>query len=256
MKTGILKKAAYALALVAAWILTWATVYELFGKDSLNFPSPWLVLETLWDGLRGDFPRAALASLARIGIGFGAALALGTLFGVLLASHRFFEWFFGPLVLGVQCLPSICWLPVAILWLGLSERAILFVVLMGSLGSIAIATRDGLRQVPATYLRVAGTFGASVWQRLLWVSIPAALPAFVTGLKQGWSFAWRSLLAGELIYRVVGVGGLLTEARDLADYPRMFAVMFVIVGISVLIERLVFRRLELLVRARWGLQAA
>lgn len=241
---------------MGAWITVWATAYSLFGDDASNFPSPWSVLATLADGLRGDFVRAGLASLGRIGIGFAAALALGTTLGVLLVAHRFFEWFLGPLVLGVQCLPSICWLPVAILWFGLSERAILFVVLMGSVGSVAIATRDGLKQIPSTYLRVAGTFGARPWQRLVWVMAPAALPAFVTGLKQGWSFAWRSLLAGELLYRVAGMGGLLTEARDLADYPRLFAVMLAIVGISVLVDRLAFQRLERAVRVRWGLQTA
>src|SRR6185503_18611702 len=134
-----------------------------------------------------------------------------------------------PLILGVQCLPSICWLPVAILWFGLNEKAILFVVLMGSVGSITMAARDGLKQIPTTWLRVADTFGAGRWQRLAFVQLPAAVPVFITGLKQGWSFAWRSLLAGELLYRVVGVGGLLTEARDLADYPRMFAVMLLVV---------------------------
>jgi NitT/TauT family transport system permease protein len=87
----------------------------------------------------------------------------------------------------------------------------------------------------------------------MWVSIPAAFPVFISGLKQGWTFAWRSLLAGELLYRVVGVGGALTEARDLADYPRMFAVMILIVLVSVLVDKALFSRLEERVRFRWGL---
>ena len=181
------------------------------------------------------------------------ALVLGGTLGLLLACCRFCNWLIGPLVLGVQSLPSICWMPMAVLWFGINEKAILFVVLMGSLGSITMATRDGLRQVPVTYQRVASTFGASLRQRLLWVSLPAALPVFVSGLKQGWSFAWRSLLAGELLYGVAGMGGLLTMARDLADYARMFAAMLVIVGVSVLVDRAFFARLEQYVRTRWGL---
>ena len=155
-------------------------------------------------------------------------------------------------MLGIQSLPSICWLPVSILWFGLNERAILFVVLMGSVGSITIATRDGLNQIPTTYRRVAGTFGASFWQRLFWVSVPAALPVFISGLKQGWSFAWRSLLAGELLQHVVGVGTMIQDSRDLGEYPKMFASMILILLVSVLVDKVVFTNLETRVRARWG----
>ncbi len=248
------KKILSALALVSLWTGLWALAFWLSGKEEWEFTPPWAVAKTLWAGLGdGTFVRGILASLGRIGYGFGLALVIGTVTGLLLVSNRFVEWLIGPLILGVQSLPSICWLPVGILWFGLNEKAILFVVLMGSVGSVAIATRDGLQQVPVTYQRVAGTFGASMLQRLLWVSIPAALPAFISGLKQGWSFAWRSLLAGELLYRVTGVGGLLTEARDLADYPKMFAVMILIVLVSVLVDKIIFTQLEDRVRMRWGL---
>jgi NitT/TauT family transport system permease protein len=177
-------------------------------------------------------------------------LGVGT--GLLLVSSGFFNWLVGPLVLGVQSLPSICWMPLGILQFGLNEKAILFVVIMGSVGSISIALRDGLMQVPLTYQRVAGTFGANTAQRMLLVSMPAALPAFISGLKQGWSFAWRSLLAGELI-RGSGMGGLLNRSRDENDYPRMFAVMILIVVISVLVDKVLFSRLEERIRVRWGL---
>lgn len=262
------------------WILAWETVFRLSGREAYEFTPPGDVLSALWSGISdgpvhagspdearkalwgvcGDstFVNAVCRSMLRIGLGFGVALALGFTLGFLLVHSRVCNWLMGPLVLGVQSLPSICWMPVAVLWFGLSERAILFVVLMGSLGSITMATRDGLRQVPVTYQRVASTFGASLTQRLLWVSLPAALPVFISGLKQGWSFAWRSLLAGELLYSVAGregMGGLLTMARDLADYGRMFAAMIVIVCISVLVDRVIFNRLEQHVRLRWGLAA-
>jgi len=235
--------------------MLWATAYELLGGDSPTFPSPWAVLNDLVSGLREDYLGALGASLLRLSYGFGLAMVMGSALGVALALSRTAEWLLGPLVLGVQCLPSICWLPVAILTFGLSEKAILFVVLMGSVGSITMAVRDGLKQVPTTWLRVADTFGAGRLQRLFQVQIPSAVPGFITGLKQGWSFAWRSLLAGEMLYRIVGVGGLLTEARDLAEYPKMFAVMLLIVGISVLVDQILFGVLERRVRARWGIAA-
>lgn len=250
------------IALIIVWLAIWQLAFVLSGKEAWEFSPPGDVVKSLAEGVAGpgdahspSFPilRGILASLGRVAYGYGLALIIGVTIGLLLVSSRFVEWLLGPLILGVQSLPSICWLPVSILWFGLNEKAILFVVLMGSLGSITIATRDGLRQVPLTYTRVASTFGASGLQRLLWVSIPAALPVFISGLKQGWSFAWRSLLAGELLYRSTSAGTLLTDARDLADYPRMFAVMIMIVVVSILVDRVVFANLEARIHARWGL---
>ena len=242
-----------ALALVATWLLIWETAYRFFGRDSIGFPAPRDVLQSFWDGVADcSFFNSLAASLLRVAYGFGLALLIGVVLGLLIFSSRFVEWLLGPLVLGVQSLPSICWMPFAILWFGLNEKAILFIVLMGSIGSICIATRDGLRQVPLTYRRVAGTFGANGWQRLAWVYIPSAMPVFVSGLKQGWSFAWRSLLAGELIKHVVGVGSQLDESRNNFEYPRMFATMFLIIIASVLVDKVIFGQLEKRVRARWG----
>lgn len=239
---------------MVTWILIWETAFRLSGQEAWKFTPPLWVLQTLWDGLRdGSFIWGILASLGRVGYGFSLALVIGIALGVGQAHSRAINWLIGPLVLGIQTLPSICWLPVAILTFGLNERAILFVVLMGSLGSIAMATRDGLMQVPVAFQRVASTFGASAMQKLLLVSVPAALPVFVSGLKQAWSFAWRSLLAGELLFKVVGAGGLLTEARELSDYPRMFAVMILIVLVSILVDRVLFSRLEQMVRLRFGM---
>jgi len=235
--------------------------FRLSGKEDWQSIPPTQVLRVLWEGIfQGGFLQSLAASMYRLIYGFSIALVIGSIVGLLLATSGVFNWMVGPLVLGVQSLPSICWMPLAVLWFGVGtskvmrvEPSILFVVVMGSLGSVAIATRDGVRQMPVAYQRVAGTFGASWYQRLIWVSIPAAFPVFISGLKQGWTFAWRSLLAGELLYRVVGVGGALTEARDLADYPKMFAVMILIVLVSVLVDKALFSRLEERVRVRWGL---
>jgi NitT/TauT family transport system permease protein len=256
---------------VLLWVLIWETAFRLSGKEEFLFPRPSTVMASVLEGFTSGGIRldergklllppmvdALTVSLGRLLQGYGLALVLGITLGLLLAYTRFFRWLFGPLVLGVQSLPSICWVPVAILVFGLEPSAILFVVLMGSLGSISIATADGLRQIPVTYQRVAGTFGASFYQRLLWVSIPAALPTFTSGLKQGWSFAWRSLLAGEMICHGggigMGLGGLLDQSRNLTDYARVAALMIVLVCVSVLVDRFVFQRMEQRVQRRWGL---
>jgi NitT/TauT family transport system permease protein len=236
-------------------MVLWEAAVKLFHGSYAAVP-PSQVLTEFVGGMAGAYWPPLLASLRRILLGYGMALVIGVTLGSMIASNRFCEWLFGMLVMGVQSLPSICWLPVAILWFGLNERAILFVVLMGSVGSITIATRDGLRGVPPIFHRVGDTFGASAWQKLLFVSLPAALPSVVSGMKQGWSFAWRSLMAGELLYHSRSLGSLLSDSRDLADYPRMYSVMLLVVLASVLVDRTVFTRLERSVRARWGLQTA
>ena len=252
--TGASRSALSGLARLAVWLLLWQIAASLSGKEAWRFVPPAPVLRALAHGLGdGSMLRGVAASLARVAAAFALAIALGTASGVLLTVSSTAAWLAGPLLSGVQSLPSICWMPLAILWLGLNERAILFVALMGSVGSIAMATRDGLASVPLAYQRVAATFGATRWQRLALVQMPAAVPAFVAGLKQGWSFAWRSLLAGELLYRCTSAGSLLTDARDLADYPRLFAVMALLMAVSVAVDRLVFSPLEADVRRRWAL---
>jgi NitT/TauT family transport system permease protein len=234
------------------WFLLWEAASRI-ASDSYAATPPHRVIAEFLSGLSGPFWPALMASFKRILIGYGLALIIGTITGALIASNKKFEWLFGPVVLGIQSLPSICWLPVSILWFGLNERAILFVVLMGSIGSITIAARDGLRMIPPIYHRVGDTFGASPWQRMFLVSLPAALPSFVSGLKQGWSFAWRSLMAGELLYHSRSIGSLLSDSRDLADYPGMYAVMLLVVIASIVIDKAIFTQLDKKVRARWGL---
>jgi NitT/TauT family transport system permease protein len=156
----------------------------------------------------------------------------------------------------LQALPSICWLPLALLWFGLSDAAILFVVVMGSVLAIAISTEDAVQSLPPQYGLVAGTLGIKGARLYFGVVLPGALPGIVTGLKLGWSFAWRALMAGELLFVAGGLGQLLTNGRELLDVPQVMAVMIAIVLIGVLIDRVVFRTVETRVRRRWGLVRA
>jgi NitT/TauT family transport system permease protein len=201
----------------------------------------------------GRLGAAVLRSLGRLGRAYLIAVAIGVPLGLATARLAFFRNAVKPVVMGLQALPSICWLPLALLWFGLNDAAILFVVVMGSVLAIAIATEDGVSGIDPQIIRVAHTLGVRGPRFSFGVLIPAALPGIVTGLKLGWSFAWRALLAGELLFVSGGLGQLLTLGRELMDVPQVMAVMVAIIAIGVLVDRVFFQTVEVRVRRRWGL---
>lgn len=156
------------------------------------------------------------------------------------------------LITALQVLPSICWLPLAILWFGLNEGAIQFIVIMGALFSIVIAVDGGIRNVSKVYVGAAHTMGIRGVDLYVRVMIPAALPSIVTGMKLGWSFAWRALMAGELIFVSVGLGKLLQIGRELNDMSQVMAVMLIIMAIGLVFDKFVFAALERRIRRMWG----
>lgn len=245
------------LVFLAALVIAWELLFRLHLWPPYVFPSPSSVVQSLVDGtVNGAYPLAIVTSLRRILLGYGTALLVGVPLGLLLGRVKIVQETIGSIVLGLQALPSICWLPLALLWFGLSERAILFVVVMGAVLSIALSTADGVHNTPPLYLRAAQTMGAQGWQLYLRVILPAALPAVVSGMKLGWSFAWRSLMAGELLYVSMGLGQLLTMGRELNDMSQVIGVMAVIIALGLIVDRLAFGPLERRIRARWGLQPA
>jgi NitT/TauT family transport system permease protein len=242
--------AAFYVALIALWQL----LYELEIWSPYLFPSPAEVWDALWSNIESGLIRDSLeATLKRLAIGFALAFAVGMTIGIACGTMRWVDETLGSLVLGMQSLPSITWLPLAVLWFGLSEKAIIFVVLMGSVWAIAISARDGVRNIPPLQRRAAQVFGASRWQTVRYVTLPGMLPSMAQGLKLGWSFSWRSLMAGELLFVSGGLGYLLQIGRDLNDMPLVIAVMGVIVAVGLAFDRLVFGPLESWVRQRWGL---
>ena len=250
---GLLRVLAFYAALIALWQL----LYSAHVWSPYLFPEPMRVLRALQRYLdNGVLFDAVRSTLQRMAIGFTLAFTLGMLVGVAIGSIRWLDQTLGSLVLGMQSLPSITWLPLAILWFGLTEQAIIFVVLMGSVFAIAISARDGVRSIPLLQRRAAQVFGAGRWQTVRYVTLPGMLPSMAQGLKLGWSFSWRSLMAGELLFVSAGLGHLLQLGRDLNDMALVIAIMGVIVVIGLAFDRLVFGPIEGWVQSRWGLSQA
>jgi NitT/TauT family transport system permease protein len=239
--------------LIAFLLGAWQVCASLKLWNPLLFPPPADVWAALEQGLRdGTLVLATGASLQRLSIGYSLSLAIGVPFGLLLGRVRWFDDTFGVLALGLQALPSICWLPLAVLWFGLTEAAIQFVVIMGSLMAVTLATRDGVNVISPLYVRAGRVLGAGGWRIYPHVIFPAALPAILTGAKLGWSFAWRSLMAAELLYSGVGLGSTLTVGRELHNMALVVAAMAVIMALGLAADRAVFGALERTLYARWG----
>ena len=203
----------------------------------------------------GSLFTAVVVTFRRLLLGYFLGLAIGLPLGFLTAASRTANDTLGLVALGFQTLPSVCWVPLALMWFGLTEETMLFVVVMGTTWSILLATDHGVRSVPPIYLRVARTMGARGLPIVTRVLLPAALPFVVSGMKQGWAFAWRSLMAAE-IYVVIltglGLGQLLHNGRLNAAYDQVLAVMVVIVFVGLVADRLMFSPFERFMHRRWG----
>jgi NitT/TauT family transport system permease protein len=240
---------------VAILVGIWAAASEL-ARTPLA-PGPLAVGTALVAGVRdGTLVRALLTSVARLAFGYAVALGLGVPLGTALARSPLVKQTLGPVVLGLSSVPSICWLPLAILWFGLSEWAIQLVVVLGAALPVAVATESSVRHVPPSIERAARTMGAKGARLMLTVTLPAALPGILAGAKVGWTFALRSLMAGELLFVSGGLGQLLETGRDLGDTALVLAVVVVIVALGRASEALLFARADRAVARRWGVEEA
>lgn len=236
----------FAVLLIVIWQLLYAAGTEWFSLvKSYSVPNPLGVWES-FVRLSGDgtMLRAIGRSLLRAVIGFAIAVVIGVILGILILQFDFLCRNLKPLILGIQTLPSICWVPFAILWFGLKESAIIFVIVMGSAFGIALSVEGSVKNVPPIYIKAAKTMGVSSVDMYRKVIFPAALPAFVSGLKQGWSFAWRALMSGEVMSATTGLGYTLMIGRDLADINQVMTVMIVIVILGIIVDKGVFSTAE------------
>lgn len=202
--------------------------------------------------------QAVAVSATRLLVGFGIAIVVGGALGLLTWRVPFFDALLGPLFLGLQTLPSVCWAPLAILTLGINEKGVLAVLVAGSVFAIAIALRDGLRTLPPIYITAGRMLGARRYTLYRYILLPASLPALAGMLRQGFSFAWRSLMGAELIMLVQrrGLGFQLNVGRDFSDVAQVIAVMIVMVALGMAADKWLFAPIERRVRTRFGLVAS
>jgi NitT/TauT family transport system permease protein len=246
----LLPPVGFAALVSALWSLAAAS-----RPDSV-LPSPWTVLVETWQLLLdGGFGPVIGRTASTMAFGFTVSAVVGVALGLGLARLRLADRAVSPYLIGLQSLPSAVWIPVAVIFLGASTEAVLAVTILGALPSIAIGTRDAVHGIPPILLRAAKTLGAEGRTLLLRVVVPAALPGIVSGLEHGWAFAFRSLVAGELIIGAsgAGLGFFVATARDDGRVDHLFAAVLVIMLLGVAVDRLGFARLQRRLREQRGL---
>ena len=245
------------LAAVTIGLFLWQCVVWSGWKPEYLLPGPKAVFSTLWEYIQeGRLQEALWITLGRAAKGYALALVIGVAIGSLVARIKVLRVAFGSLITGIQTMPSIAWFPLAILLFQLSERAIMFVVVIGAAPSIANGLISGSDNIPRSCCGPDGPWGRVASRATGTSSCPASLPYFVGGMKQGWAFAWRSLMAGELLVVIAGresVGVLLQTNRNLQNADGLLAVMIAILVVGILVDSLVFGTLDRAIRRRWGL---
>lgn len=237
------------LAAFVVVLLAWQFYVSLGLRRRDLVPGPLDVLGSLgslWQA--GTAQEAVWTSLQRGIMGFVISIAVGTPIGLLLSQVRVLRRAFGPLVSGLQVLPSVAWVPAAIIWFGLTDATVYFVMFMGAIPSIINGLIAGVDQIPPQHRRVGQILGASRWEMAVNVVLPAALPGYVGGLKQGWAFSWRSLMAAEIIAMGgslgFGLGSLLEQGRQLSDMGIVMSAILIILFVGILVELVVFAPVE------------
>ena len=249
------------LGAVLVVILVWQLLWALHVKPEYALPSPAEVWASLVQQARaGHLSEAVLTSLRRAAIGYAAALVIGTLVGVAVARLRVLRTGVGSLLAALLSLPSVTWVPIGILWFGLSPTTIYFVVILGAFPSIARGVVSAVDQIDPLILRLARSLGARGPDLYRHFLLPAALPGYLAGMQQAWAFSWRSLMAAELIANSpallgLGLGQLLDSGRDQADMPLALAAMIGILGVGLVVDDVLFRPLERGVLRRRGLRS-
>jgi NitT/TauT family transport system permease protein len=251
-----MKHALTTLGFFVLLILLWEVATRVMEVSPVMFPSPVNVGTYLWQSMSdGTLFTTTWVTMQRLLIGYIIGLIFGVPLGLFSARFPVVHDTIGQLALGLQTLPSVCWVPLALGWFGQTEMAMQFVVVMGTLWSVVIATENGVKTMPPIYLRAARTMGSTGLHSWIKVILPASLPYLVGGMKQGWAFAWRSLMAAEIFVTILtgfGLGQLLHYGRELLAMDQVVAVMLVIVAIGLLADRILFSPWENFLHRRWG----
>lgn len=243
------------LVFFVSLFLVWELAVRLFQIPPVLLPAPTDVFRALGEMIAdGTLFRDLGASFMRLLVGLAIALLIGLLLGILLAKSKTADETLGSLILALQSIPSIVWLPLAIMWFGLNEKSVIFIIVLGAAIVMTINVRTGIQNVSPIYLKAAQTMGSSGPDLFFRVMLPASVPYFVTGTRLAWAFGWRALMAGELLSTGPGLGYTLKYASDFGRMDMVLGIMIVIGIIGVTVDLLLFQRFERQVRVKWGLE--
>ncbi|HLU23700.1 MAG TPA: ABC transporter permease [Bacillaceae bacterium] len=236
-------------------VILWDVSIRIFDVPKIILPGPLDVFKSLRDSIGdGSLFSDLGASFTRLSIGLAIALTIGVLLGVFLAKVKTADETIGSLIIALQSIPSIVWLPLAIMWFGLNEKSVIFIVVLGAAIVMTINMRTGIKNVTPLYIKAAQTMGSRGIDLFFRVIFPASIPYAVTGLRLAWAFAWRALMAGELLSTGPGLGYTLRYASDFGRMDMVIAIMVVIGIIGVTVDLLIFQRIEKRVMIKWGLE--
>lgn len=259
--TRLVKAAVPAVLSIVGLIAIWQFLYALKIWPEWKFPGPanvWRSLRDQWE--QGLVWSAVRNSVSRGLIGFAMSAIIATPLAVLITRVRFARTVLRPILSGLQQLPSVAWVPAAIIWFGLTPSTIYAVVILGATPSITNGLVNGIDQIPPLYLRAAKVLGLRRLDNIRRVVLPAALPNYLTGLEQGWAFAWRSLMAAELIAISPalgnGLGQTLETGRQLGDMSLIVTAILLILTTGILVEKLGFAPVRRRVYRNRGLAVA
>ena len=246
-----IKRILFFLLLIAIWQ---GIVYLQIWPESM-IPSPFSVFHTLYLGFMDmTLVYDLIASFRHLLIGLSISIIIGTALGIFLATVKSADETLGTMILALQSVPSIVWVPLAIIWFGFGETAIIFVVVIGGTFVMAMNIRTGVQNVSPIFLDAGKTMGAKGMDLFLKIVLPASIPYAVTGVRLAWAFSWRALMAAELLSTGPGLGFTLSYASDFNDMSMVIGIIIIIGVIGSLVDQLVFHRMERKVLRRWGLQ--
>lgn len=247
-----LKRIIFFTSIIAFWEI--GSRLELWMPIIL--PSPTMVLNALVTGFEDKtLIYDLVASFKRLAVGLALSLLIGSAIGVLLAKSKTADETIGTVILALQAVPSIVWLPLAIMWFGMNETSVIFVVVLGGTFVMTLNMRSGIKNVHPLYIKAAQTMGSKGWDLFVRVIFPASIPHVVTGARLAWAFCWRALMAGELLSTGPGLGYTLRFASDFGDMALVIGVMIIIGVIGYIVDQLIFQRVEKTVLKRWGLES-
>lgn len=236
---------------IALLIATWELFSWLIVPD---WPSARDVLGILWSDLQEPSFQSALGgSLLRMLIGYLLVMLIGIGGGMALGRIPFVDQLMGSLAVALHAIPGAAWVPLSIIWFGMTQQAVIFTIVLGAAGILIVNTDTGIREVPPFIDRAAKTLGAYGLKRFWFVVVPSAMPKIIEGLRLAWAFGWRALMAGELFTSIPGLGQRLNEVAKAGRLDLLLANMLLIAILGVAIDGLIFKRMQHAVRVRWGL---